>query len=36
LEVQLYYHSGTLLTYMGLKHDGEVNSKIVEGVQVRQ
>lgn len=33
LEVQLYYHSGTLLTYMGLKHDGEVNSKIVEGVE---
>ena len=28
---QLYYHSGTLLTYIGLKHDGEVNSKIVEG-----
>ena len=33
---QLYYHSGTLLTYIGLKHDGEVNSKIVEGVEVRK
>ncbi|CAH3164227.1 unnamed protein product [Porites lobata] len=33
LEVQLYYHSGSLLTYMGMKHDGEVNSKIVNGVE---
>ena len=32
---QLYYHAGSLLTYMGLKHDGEVNSKIVDGVEVR-
>ena len=33
---QLYYHGGSLLTYMGLKHDGEVNSKVVDGVQVSQ
>ncbi|KAL9967697.1 hypothetical protein ACROYT_G025984 [Oculina patagonica] len=33
LEVQLFYHSGSLLTYMGLKHDGEVNSKVVQGVE---
>ena len=33
---QLYYHSGSLLTYMGLKHDGEVTSKIVDGVEVRE
>ena len=33
---QLYYHSSSLLSYMGLKHDGEVNSKIVDGVEVRE
>lgn len=33
LEVQLYYHSGSLLTYMGLKHDGEVNSTVLDGVE---
>jgi len=33
LQVQIYYHSGSLLTYMGMKHDGEVNSKIVDGVE---
>lgn len=33
LEVQLYYHSGSLLTYMGMKHDGEVNKNVIDGVQ---
>lgn len=29
---QLYYHAGSLLTYIGMKHDGQVNSK---GLEVR-
>ncbi|PFX27487.1 Histone acetyltransferase type B catalytic subunit [Stylophora pistillata] len=30
LEVQLYYHAGSLLTYIGMKHDGQINSKGLE------
>ncbi|CAH3154645.1 unnamed protein product [Pocillopora meandrina] len=30
VEVQLYYHAGSLLTYIGMKHDGQVNSKGLE------
>ena len=29
---QLYYHAGSLLAYIGMKHDGQVNSK---GLEVR-
>ncbi|CAB4001203.1 histone acetyltransferase type B catalytic subunit, partial [Paramuricea clavata] len=33
LEVQLYYHAGSLLTYLGVKYDGMVDKSFSEGVE---
>ncbi|XP_031552908.1 histone acetyltransferase type B catalytic subunit-like [Actinia tenebrosa] len=32
LQVQLYYHSGSLLTYLGMTYDSDVNGKL-EGIE---
>ncbi|XP_048577478.1 histone acetyltransferase type B catalytic subunit isoform X2 [Nematostella vectensis] len=33
LEVQLYYHAGTLLTYLGLTYESNINGKVADGIE---